>query len=624
MPVITFKNVSLSFGTFEVLKRVDLSIEKGERICLTGINGSGKSTLLRLIGKEIVADEGQIWREDNLRFSHLDQNLLNDPQSTIYQVVAGGLREVGEQLAAYHALTTHTESPDLARIATLQEKIESVDGWTIGHRIDSVLDRMNLPADRKLAELSGGWLKRVAIARSLVTEPDVWILDEPTNHLDIPAIQWLESLLLNYAGTLIFVSHDRSLMQAVATSIVNIDRGTVTRWDCDYESFLVRRDHDQEVELQQNKLFDDKLKKEEIWIRQGIKARRTRNEGRVSALESLREERAKRKSHGTLKLEVDAGIVSGKIVKELCDVSMGYGSELLLNDVNLIVQRGDRIGLLGPNGCGKSTLLKLLLEDLPPSKGLVRSGTKLQIAYFDQVRAQLNPDQSVSDYISEGRDFITINEKNVHVVSYLANFMFNGDQSRSPIRTLSGGEQNRLVLAKLFSLPANFLVLDEPTNDLDVESLELLEELLIGYEGTVVLVTHDRAFMDNVVSSLLVFEGGGRVIEYVGGYQDWLAGGGKFDTGSTKSEQFVPASGHETRKKQKNKRQKNTRLIEEIPGRIETTEKLIDTLHGQVSAPGFYAQPTVKTDTILADLRQAEADLEALFHQWESLEADNA
>lgn len=624
MPIITLKNVSLSFGHDLVLDKANLNIDKGERLCLTGRNGSGKSTLMRLISNRLNADEGMIWRADNLKFSNLDQDLPDDLDSTVYQAVASGFSNLGPLLSEYHELTmSMSMQKDMVhKMAKLQEKIDAADGWSIGHRIDTILDKMKLPADSNLSTLSGGWLKRVAIARSLVAAPDIWLLDEPTNHLDIPTIQWLESQLLGFDGTIIFVSHDRQLMQSVATSILDIDRGTVKRWDCSYQAFLERKDRELEVQAQQEKLFDDRLRKEEVWIRQGVKARRTRNEGRVRALEKLRVERQQRRSSSQLKLEVDAGSASGKIVKELINISKRYGNEKLIDNFSLIIQRGDRVGLLGPNGSGKTTLLKILLEDLPPDAGQVRTGTKLEVAYFDQVRARLNPEQSVSDYISEGRDYITINDKNVHVVSYLNNFMFDGDQSRSPIRTLSGGEQNRLLLAKLFSLPANLLVLDEPTNDLDVESLELLEELLMDYKGTVLLVSHDRSFMDNVVSSLVVFEGGGVVKEYVGGYNDWLDAGGQFNVEPIMSPDKVEVQGtsYRERKKHKSKQQKMSKELQQLPGKVEALEREIEEHHKTMSESPFFEQSDKEQQRLYTEVNNLEQQLGVLFERWEELE----
>ena len=627
MPIVTCRNVGVSFGNDVVLANVDLSIERGERLCLAGRNGSGKSTLMRLISGEAAPDEGRIWRDEGVRFAVLDQNLPDRSDATVYEAVAGGFEGMGSVLAEYHALTSGlSESGGLARLTTLQAQIEAEDGWSLAHRIESILDRMDLAADQQLSALSGGWLKRVAIAKSLVTEPDVWLLDEPTNHLDIPTIEWLEQRLLEFPGTVIFVSHDRALMQSAATAILSIDRGKVARWDCDYHTWLRRREHEAEVEAQQNKRFDDKLKKEEAWIREGIKARRTRNEGRVRALSALREERSRRRSQKHLKMEVDAGIASGKIVKELIDVSKGYGAQQLINHFDLVIQRGDRLGLLGPNGAGKTTLLDILLEKTAPDSGTVRSGTRLQVAYYDQVRAQLDPERSVSDYISEGRQYVTVNGKDVHVVSYLANFMFDADQARAPIRTLSGGEQNRLLLARLFSLPANLLILDEPTNDLDVETLELLEELLLEYTGTVIMVSHDRSFLDNVVSSLIVFEGGGVVREYVGGYEDWHRGGGRFresdeamaSTGPT-AQQSKRRRGADIRQ-QSREQQKRERDIQKVEGKIELIEARIAALQEEMGIAAFYDRNEADQAATFEQLKALEEELALLYSKWEALE----
>ena len=488
---------------------------------------------------------------------------------------------------------------------------------------------MKLPPDEKLINLSGGWLKRVAIAKSLVTEPDVWLLDEPTNHLDIPTIEWLQEVMLEFQGTIVFVTHDRELMQSVATAIVEVDRGQLVRWDCDYKTFLERREHEREVEQTHNKKFDINLKKEEAWIREGIKARRTRNEGRVRALQQLRLERQKRRTQGTLKLAVDSGSASGKIVKELINVSKSYDAKPIITDLDLVIQRGDRIGLLGPNGSGKSTLIKILLEGLEIDSGEVVSGTKLAPAYFDQVRGQLNPEQSVKDYIAQGREYISINDREVHVVSYLANFMFNPEQARAPIRTLSGGEQNRLLLARLFSLPTNLLVLDEPTNDLDVESLELLEELLLDYTGTVLIVSHDRSFLDNVISSLLVFEGAGRVIEYVGGYNDWLEGGGSFAALANAADKVNPTAkaavaeapmSFEERKKAKAALKKRERELAQIPDRIDELELEMASLQAKIAAPSFFQASAADQDLLYASVAEKEAEMDILMARWEALE----
>jgi len=630
MSIASLKNVSVHFGTDTILDQVEFNIAKGERVCLTGRNGSGKSTLMRLLCGEVLADEGNIWREKALSFSTLEQDLPAGDDTTIFAAVASAFSEAGELLAEYAQVSMGTfDDSTLDRMAQLQTQIEAIDGWVLHHRVESVLQRMKLPPDEKLINLSGGWLKRVAIAKSLVTEPDVWLLDEPTNHLDIPTIEWLQEVMLEFQGTIVFVTHDRELMQSVATAIVEVDRGQLVRWDCDYKTFLERREHEREVEQTHNKKFDINLKKEEAWIREGIKARRTRNEGRVRALQQLRLERQKRRTQGTLKLAVDSGSASGKIVKELINVSKSYDAKPIITDLDLVIQRGDRIGLLGPNGSGKSTLIKILLEGLEIDSGEVVSGTKLAPAYFDQVRGQLNPEQSVKDYIAQGREYISINDREVHVVSYLANFMFNPEQARAPIRTLSGGEQNRLLLARLFSLPTNLLVLDEPTNDLDVESLELLEELLLDYTGTVLIVSHDRSFLDNVISSLLVFEGAGRVIEYVGGYNDWLEGGGSFAALANAADKVNPTAkaavaeapmSFEERKKAKAALKKRERELAQIPDRIDELELEMASLQAKIAAPSFFQASAADQDLLYASAAEKEAEMDILMARWEALE----
>ena len=623
MTIATLANLSIAYGTDQILDQIDLSIESGERIALAGRNGAGKSTLLGLISGDVIADDGSIWRAENIKFSTLSQSLPARADTTVFEFVSGVFDDLGKHLADYHYLTQQTtgDALDTNRLAQLQAVLDHADGWNISHRIEATLHRLNLDPEASLAGLSGGWLKRVAIAQSMVVEPDVWILDEPTNHLDLKGIEWLESLLLDFQGTVLFVTHDRQLMQSLATAIVEIDRGKVTRYNCDYASFIERRDKARETELEQNKQFDDKLKIEENWISQGIKARRARNEGRVRALEALREERSKRLSMKELKLQVDSGISSGKIVKEVTDLGKSIDGKLIIRDLDLIIQRGDRIGLLGPNGCGKSTLLKLLLEEFPPDIGNLKTGTKLQVAYFDQIREQLDQKRSVHDYISEGRDYIAVNGKDVHVVTYLNNFMFNPDQARATIRTLSGGEQNRLLLAKLFTLPANFLVLDEPTNDLDIESLELLEELLIGYNGTVVLVSHDRTFMDNVVSSLLVFEGNGKIQEYVGGYSDWSKSSAskQVSANSTQNTDTLTSRYHK-RKKQKATEQKRLRDLDKITKRIEETEQKLVVVNKQMGEPSFFEQSREQQAATYRKADALEKQIVTLMEKWEVLE----
>lgn len=623
MPIVTLKDISLAFGTDQILDGVDLSLETGERIAVTGRNGAGKSTLLGLISGQIQEDSGIVWRADNLKLVQLPQDLPDRSEQSVYEAVSGVFSDIGQTLSDYHQLTrdmTGSEA-DNQRLSELQALLDHAHGWNLNHLIEATLDRLGLDPEATLQSLSGGWLKRVAIARSLVQSPDVWILDEPTNHLDLAGIQWLESLLLDFPGTVLFVSHDRQLMQSVATAIIEIDRGKVTRFNCDYHTYLDRREKAREVEAEHNRQFDSKLASEEAWIRQGIKARRTRNEGRVRALKAMREEHGKRISQRALKLQLDGGAGSGQIVKEVTQLSKSLGGKSIVTNLDLIIQRGDRIGLLGPNGCGKTTFLKLLLDEIEPDSGSVKTGSRLQIAYFDQAREQLDPNLAVNDYIADGREFISINGKEIHVVTYLRNFLFDADQSRAPIRTLSGGEQNRLLLARLFSQPTNLLVLDEPTNDLDVETLELLEDLLMNYRGTVLLVSHDRAFLDNVVSSILVFEGDGIVREYAGGYSDWLNRQSATVDTTTKNTSRGGSSSHDLRKKEKAAEQKRLRDIEKVTREIDALEQTLKDMNQQMAESGFFEKSPEYQNEQYARSAALEEQLVLLMTRWEDLEA---
>lgn len=629
MAVLSLSGIHLTYGTDVILDGVDLSIQAGDRICLSGRNGSGKSTLMKVMLGEVAPDDGTVWRQDKLRFAALEQSLPQRRDATIFSAVSSAFSDVGDKLAEFEEVSVKPDV-DLKLLDRLQREIDAADGWTLKHRIDAILDRLQMDPHLSLQSLSGGWLKRVAIARSMVLEPDVWFLDEPTNHLDIATIEWLEDLLKDYRGTLVFVSHDRAMMQSVATSVIGIDRGQVKRWDCDYQSFISRRDHEREVEQEQNKLFDKKLAQEEVWIRQGIKARRTRNEGRVRALEKLREERAARREVRDLKLEIGAGGQSGKIVIEAEGLTKSYGAQTVVSNFDFILQRGDRVGLVGPNGAGKSTLIRLLLGSESPDEGQVKQGTRLDVAYFDQNREQLNPDQSVAHYISEGREYIEVGDKSVHVVTYLSHFMFSPDQARAPIRTLSGGEQNRLLLARLFTQPANFLLLDEPTNDLDVETLELLEERLGEFAGTVLIVSHDRSFLDNVVTSMLVFGQDGHITETVGGYEaarPYLANQAnkpervKAQPEANGSAQ-APKQSYEDAKKQKAERQKLERELARIPDQIEQLELELAALQETIANPDFYQKPVTERQPTLDKLSKSEDQLVMLMERWETLEAE--
>ncbi len=526
MTLLRLEQLQLAYGTHVLLDGADLVLQKGERLALVGRNGTGKSTLLRLVAGEILPDGGNIWRAPGLKIGVLAQELPEATGQTIFDMVAGGLPEAGELLSEYHHLI-HEDEPDMRRMAELQTRLEAIDGWSFHQRIDVVLTRLGLPAEAEMAALSGGWRRRVALARALVAEPDMLLLDEPTNHLDLEAIAWLEEQLLDFNGAVLFITHDRAFLSRLATAILELDRGRLGRYPGEYAAYQAQKSHELEVEAREHAEFDKKLAQEEAWIRQGIKARRTRNEGRVRALEQLRRERSERRERqGKAALSVDSGERSGKRVVSLEHVTQRFAGEPVIRDLSLEVQRGDRIGFIGRNGAGKTTLLKILLGELEPSEGKVQFGTKLQVAYFDQLRAGLEPEKTVYDNVAQGSDRISVGGRDRHVMSYLQDFLFTPERVRQPVKALSGGESNRLLLAKLFTQPANVLVLDEPTNDLDVETLELLEELLLDFDGTLLLVSHDRAFMDNVVTSVLAFEGEGRVREYVGGYSDWVRQGG--------------------------------------------------------------------------------------------------
>ena len=620
MPIATFKNVSIAFGKDEILSEADLVVHHGEHLALAARNGAGKSTTLKLISGELKNDSGEIWTEKSLKFVSLPQQLPIATEESVFTAVSSVFEELGQLISEYQILTQSikVDKTQNQKLNALQNSIEEMGGWSVTHKVEAILDRLNLPSEKRLSELSGGWLKRVSIAKTLVQEPDIWILDEPTNHLDIEGIIWLESIMAAFKGTILFVSHDRRLMERACTGILEIDRGKLIKHDCGYSEFVHRRDKSLEIEAEHNRQFDEKLRKEEAWIRQGIKARRTRNEGRVRALEALRAERKKRLDIKKLKLAADSGIPSGKIVKEITNLEKSLGGEKIIHGLDLIIQRGDRIGFLGSNGCGKSTLVKLLLNELEPDEGTIRTGTKLQVSYFDQDKAQIDQNQTVFDFLSDGRDFVTIGEREIHIVSYLQNFLFSSEQARAPIRTLSGGEQNRLLLAKLFSLPANLLVLDEPTNDLDIETLELLEDLLIKYKGTVILVSHDRAFLDNVVSSLLVFEGDGKLVEHVGGYSSWRAAAKS--TPSEMTNTINNTSNYVERKKRKSDTQKKKRAIEKITDEIDQAEQQIEILHEQTSKATFFESSREQQAKIYTEIKSLESKLSDLMNNWEELE----
>ncbi|MGO2264111.1 ATP-binding cassette domain-containing protein [Halomonas sp.] len=634
MTLLRLEQLQLAYGTQVLLNRADLTVEKGERLALVGRNGTGKSTLLKLVAGDIQADDGSVWRAPGLKIGVLAQELPESSGMTIFDMVAQGLPEAGELLSEYQHLINDPD-PDMNRMATLQTRIEAIDGWSFHQRIDVVLTRLGLPPETEMSSLSGGWRRRVALARALVSEPDLLLLDEPTNHLDLDTIAWLEEQLLAFNGAVLLITHDRAFLSRLATNILELDRGKLGRYPGKYEEFQARKQHELEVEARENAEFDKKLAQEETWIRQGVKARRTRNEGRVRALEAMRDERSQRRERqGTANLTVDSGERTGKRVVELKGVTQRFGDDVVLRNVNLEVVRGDRIGFLGRNGAGKTTLLKILLGELAPTEGSVQLGTNLKVAYFDQLRAGLELEKTVYDNVAQGSDRVSVGGKDRHVMSYLQDFLFTPDRVRQPVKALSGGESNRLLLAKLFTQPANVLVLDEPTNDLDMETLELLEELLLDFDGTLLLVSHDRTFMDNVVTSMLAFEGEGVVREYVGGYTDWIRQGGKLppapwegaarqqtEPTSAAVEKALEKAPEEPTKKTVKLSYKFQRELDALPADIERLEASVEALEQVVGDPAFYQQEASAVTAKLQALEHAQQALEAAMERWMELEA---
>lgn len=627
MALLTTKNLTLSYGSHPLLAGVELQIDPGERVCLVGRNGEGKSTLMRVIAGEIEADQGEIIRQKGLRVGRLSQEVPTDLTGPVYDVVASGLDRLFNLLSRYHAashrLQTDHSDAAMAELEEAQHDLETADGWLAHQRVEAMLSRLSLPVDQPFEELSGGLKRRVLLARALAGEPDLLLLDEPTNHLDITAITWLEEFLLGFPGALLFVTHDRALLKKLATRIIELDRGKVASWPGDYSTYLRRREEALAAEAAQNSRFDKKLAQEEVWIRQGIKARRTRNEGRVHALEAMRKERAARRGQtGTVRLQLQEVEASGKLVVSAKDVCFAFGDTPIIDNLTATIMRGDHVGIIGPNGVGKSTLLRLLLGQLTPQSGAIKFGTKIETCYFDQNREQLDPNKSVADNVAEGHDTVLINGQPRHIIGYLQDFLFAPARSRSPVSVLSGGEKNRLLLAKLFTRPFNVLVMDEPTNDLDVETLELLEELLLDYKGTLLLVSHDRTFLNNVVTSSLVFEGNGRVVEYAGGYDDWLTQ--RLDGDEQRQ---APSSQEKTEQKERPKKVKAAKLsykeereLEALPQRIEAMESEQQELYDRIADPAFYQQDPAGPAKANERLAALEMELAAAYSRWEELE----
>lgn len=628
MALVSLQGVKVGFGGPLLLESVDLSIDRGERVCLVGRNGTGKSTIMRLITGEVKPDGGKVVFQQGVRVTLLTQEVPQTLFGTVFDVVSGAFGEQGKLLARYHhvsAKLSHDHSEALmAELEDVQHKFESAGGWQMQQKVEEILTRLKLPEDAEFSELSGGLKRRVLLARALAGGPDLLLLDEPTNHLDIDAIAWLEEFLLTFGGTLLFVTHDRALLQKLATRIVDLDRGRLTSWPGNYRSYLELKQAALDAEAVENAKFDKKLAVEEVWIRQGVKARRTRNEGRVRALKELRKIRSDRREvTGTARMQMQEAERTGKLVIEATNVSHGFGGRAIIRDFSTTIIRGDKIGIIGPNGSGKTTLLKILLRELTPQQGAVKHGTNLEVAYLDQHRSQLDDEKTVQDNVAFGSDHVTINGNRRHVIGYLQDFLFAPARARSPVKVLSGGERNRLLLAKLFTQPSNVLVLDEPTNDLDIETLDLLEELLMEYPGTVLLVSHDREFINNVVTSTLVLEGEGRVSEYVGGYDDWLRQSQRRNDDAAipsriDEKKSVPAPQKEKPRKLSFKEQKE---VETLPKRIEELEAEQQQIIEMMADPAFYRESGNKVAETKARLESREKELAEAYKRWEELEA---
>ncbi len=635
MPLATLDGACLAFGHVALLDHADLVIERGERIGLIGRNGTGKSSLLKIVAGEVPLDDGKVWREPGLKFALVAQEPLLDAETTVFDAVAAGLGAQTALLHEYHEISHKLaeEGGDhdalLERMQELQTEFERTDGWSANSRVETTLAKLGLDADVQVGTLSGGLKKRVALGRALVTAPELLLLDEPTNHLDVAGIEWLEELLKDFGGSVLFVTHDRRFLDNVTTRVIELDRGRLASFPGSYAEYQRRKEELLNAEAQQNAKFDKMLAQEEVWIRKGIQARRTRNEGRVLRLEQLRRERAARRDRlGKVNLDVAAGERSGKLVAELEGVSKRFGDKQVIANFSCVIQRGDKVGLLGPNGCGKTTLLKLLLGELEPDSGKVRRGTKLSIAYFDQFRAQLDDAATLAEVISPGSDFVEINGARKHVISYLGDFLFPPERARAKVASLSGGERNRLLLARLFAQPANVLVLDEPTNDLDIETLELLEALLQEYTGTLFLVSHDRTFLDNLVTQVVAFEGGGKLVEYAGGYADWrrvqeFQANAVRDDAKTggRDRKAAPPPGARPAPRVNKLNFKETRELEALPDRIAALEHEQGAITRQLADGTLYRSDAAKAKVLQKKLAQIETDLATCFASWEALES---
>lgn len=626
MPLITFDEISLEFGDQKILNNVSMALEPGERVCLIGRNGAGKSTLINIINNKVEPDSGEIVRQSHLRISQLEQSLPESRDISVKDYVAEGLQHLQILLKEYEALS-HKDienNPQLLReIEDLQHQIEAEGGWNIDQRVDTIISELNLPAELNMDQLSGGWRRRVALGKALVSNPQLLLLDEPTNHLDLSTIQWLENKFKNFTGAILFITHDRAFLQKLATRIIELDRGRLSSWPGTYHDYLTNKEKALEEEAKTNALFDKKLNEEEAWIRQGIKARRTRNEGRVRALLDMRKEVAKRlKPQNKARIHIEEAEQSGRKVIEAHKICHSYGEQKLIDKLSLKVMRGDRIGLVGNNGVGKSTLLKILLGEIKPNSGAVKIGTNLEIAYFDQLRRHLDPEKTIAQIVGEGGDYIKINGKDRHVIGYLRGFLFTAKRAMTKIKVLSGGEKNRVILAKLLTKPSNLLVLDEPTNDLDVETLEVLEERLSEYKGTLIVVSHDREFVDNVVSSILVFEDSGIIQNYAGGFSDWARHGkhlAEMDNPLVKKENHSENS----KKKRTSNRKLSYKLkleLDSLPDKIESLEKEVAELEAKTNEDDFYSKPYEQQQPILDEMKNKQDALDDAIYRWAELE----
>ena len=626
MPLITFDEVSLEFGDQLILNNVSLALDNGERVCLIGRNGEGKSTLMNIITGRVEADSGEIIKQSHLRVSQLEQGLPQERDISVKDYVAEGLNHLQVLLNDYEklsAVSIEKNPATLREIEDLQQQIEAEGGWNIDQRVETIISELNLPTTLNLNQLSGGWRRRVALGKALANNPQLLLLDEPTNHLDLTTIEWLEKRILNFKGAILFITHDRAFLQRLATRIIELDRGKISSWPGTYHDYLVNKEKALESEAKANALFDKRLNEEEVWIRQGIKARRTRNEGRVRALMSMREEVSKRlKPQSKARIHIEEAEQSGRKVIEAYNICHSYTEEPLINKLSLKVMRGDRIGLVGNNGVGKSTLLKIILGEIKSDAGTVKIGTNLEIAYFDQLRRTLDPEKTIAQIIGDGSDYIKLNGKPRHVIGYLRGFLFTAKRAMTKVKVLSGGEKNRVILAKLLARPSNLLVLDEPTNDLDIETLEVLEDKLLEYQGTLIIVTHDREFLDNVVGSILVFEDSGVIQNYAGGFSDWQRRGKQL--AEMDNPEIKKVSIKKTNDKKKTQKKLTYKLkyeLDGLPGKIDIFEEEIKRLHEEINKDDFFSKPYNEQQPILDELSYNQSELDKAISRWDELES---